>query len=226
MPNDWLSMFANASDLLTPQNGANPDGSTFDPIAAKLNELGARVDVLNRGLTITAGVYDLRNTNVLNTDPDRPGFRIQTGEERTRGIELDVVGKPLPQWQIIGSTNISNAVVSKDTGSTQGNRRANSPSHTYSLWNRYQFNEGSLKGFGGGLGVVRLSGRFGDVGNTYYIPDYFRFDLALSYRGRTWDVALNVQNLTDEEYIRAANGRLSIRPGSPRDFSLRYRHRF
>lgn len=226
LPNDWFSMFVNVSDLLTPQNGANPDGTTFDPVAAKLGELGARADLLNRRLTLTGSFYDLRNTNVLNTDPDRPGYRIQTGEERTRGMEFDVVGRPTPQWQVIGSTNISNAIVSQDTGANRGNRRANSPSHTYSLWNRYQIEQGPLKGLSGGIGIVHLSGRFGDVGNTYYIPEYTRFDLALSYRKKTWDVSLNVQNLADEDYIRAANGRLSIRPGSPRDFSLRYRQRF
>ena len=89
----------------------------------------------------------------------------------------------------------------------------------------YQFNEGALRGLSAGLGVVRLSGRFGDVANSYYIPSYVRFDAALSYRAKNWDVALNIQNLADEDYIRAANGRLSIRPGSPRDFSLRFRWR-
>lgn len=226
LPNDWLSAFGNVSDLLTPQSGANPDGTTFEPIRAKIAEVGTRIDILDRKLTVTVGAYELRNTNVLNTDPVRPGYRIQVGEERTRGLEFDLVGKPKPNWQIIGSTNISNAIVSRDTGVNQGNRRANSPSHTYSLWNRYQFGEGTLRGLSGGLGVVRLSGRFGDVGNTYYIPDYLRVDVALNYRARNWDVALNVQNLMDEDYIRAANGRLSIRPGSPRDFSLRFRQRF
>lgn len=226
LPTDTLSFFANHSDLLTPQSGANPDGSTFEPVTAVLSELGARVEILNRQLTLTAGIYQLANTNVRNPDPDRPGFQIQTGEERTRGIEFDFVGRPLPNWQIIGSTNISNAIISENVGPTKGNRRANSPSHTYSLWNRYQAREGALKGFSAGLGIVRLSGRFGDVGNTYYIPSYLRFDAALGYRAKEWDIALNVQNLADENYIRAANGRLSIRPGSPRDFSLRFRRRF
>jgi iron complex outermembrane receptor protein len=225
LPNDAVSVFANHSDLLTPQSGANPDGSTFDPVTVVLTEVGARLDVFNRRLTVTAGVYDLANTNIRNPDPDRPGFQIQTGEERTRGIEFDVVGRPLPDWQVIGSTNVSNAIISEDLGPNEGNRRANSPSHTYSLWNRYQFSEGTLKGLNVGLGVVRLSGRFGDVANSYYIPSYVRFDAALSYRTKDWDVALNIQNLADEDYIRAANGRLSIRPGSPRDFSLRFRWR-
>lgn len=52
-----------------------------------------------------------------------------------------------------------------------------------------------------------------------------RFAAALRFRAKKWDGSRNVQNLGDEDYIRAANGRLSIRPGSPRDFCLRFRQR-
>src|SRR5688572_14914794 len=48
LPNDSLSVFANRSDLLTPQSGANPDGTTFDPITAVLTEVGARFDAFRR----------------------------------------------------------------------------------------------------------------------------------------------------------------------------------
>ena len=116
--------------------------------------------------------------------------------------------------------------MTRDLVTPRGNRLANTPTRTYSLWNRFQLGGEASRGFATGLGVVAVGGRFGDVANTYYIPAYVRFDGSLSYRGRTWDASLNVQNLLDEEYIRTANGRLSIRPGSPRDFSLRLRRRY
>lgn len=225
LPNDRVSIFGNYSDLLTPQSGANPDGSTFDPVTVILAEVGARIEILERKLTLTAGVYDLKNTNIRNPDPVRPGYQVQIGEQRTRGIEFDFVGRPLPDWQVIGSANFADAIISKDVGPTVGNRRPNSPARTYSVWNRYQFRQGMLNGFAVGLGVVSVGGRYGDAQNSFYIPAYGRFDAAFSYRRKNWDAALNVQNLLDEEYIRAANGRLSIRPGSPRDFSFRLRWR-
>jgi iron complex outermembrane receptor protein len=225
LPNDHVSIFGNHSNLLTPQSGANPDGSTFSPVTVILTEFGARLEVLERRLSLTAGVYDLRNTNIRNPDPARPGYQIETGEQRTRGIEFDLVGRPLPDWQVIGSANFADAIISKDLGPTVGNRRPNSPARTYSVWNRYQFRQGTLTGLGAGLGVVAVGGRYGDVQNTFYIPAYVRFDAAFSYRKKNWDASLNVQNVFDEDYIRTANGRLSIRPGSPRDFSLRLRWR-
>ena len=57
------------------------------------------------------------------------------------------------------------------------------------------------------------------------LPAWTRADAALSYRTKTWDVSLNAQNLADKDYVRTTSGRLSIRPGSPRDFSLRFRQR-
>jgi iron complex outermembrane recepter protein len=221
MPSDRVALFVNHSDLLNVQTGSNPDGTTFDPARNTLLEGGVRLDVIKRRLTLTGGVYELRNENVLNPDPFNPGFRVQTGELRTRGVELDMTGSPLPGWRVIGSANYQDAIISRDLGPNKGNRRPNTPTRTYSLWNRWQAQEGPLKGFAAGIGVIAIGGRFGDVGNTFYNPAYLRFDGSISYRTRKWDAALNVQNLGDEEYMRT-----TVRPGSPRDFSLRLRHRF
>jgi iron complex outermembrane recepter protein len=226
LPTDRVSIYLNYSDIVANASNVNPDGSTLKPVQSTVLETGARVEMLERRLTVSAGLYELINENTLNPDPARPGYRIETGQQRTRGLELDVAGSLLPGWQVIGSSNFSNGVVTKDLVNPVGNRLANTPARTYSLWNRYGFKSGSLKGVGAGFGVVAVGGRFGDVANTFYIPAYVRYDAALSYRAKTWDVALNVQNLTDEEYIRTASGRLAIRPGSPRDFSLRLRRRF
>lgn len=225
LPTDTISIFANYSDIVATATNVNPDGSTFKPVESDILEAGARVDLFQRRITATAGFFELINANTLNNDPARPGYRIETGEQRTRGLEFDFVGSPLPGWQVIGAANFTRGVVTKDLVNPYGNRLANTPTRTYSVWNRYQFRGGELKGFGLGVGVVAVGGRFGDVANTFYIPAYVRYDAALSYRAKSWDVSLNVQNLADTDYIRTTSGRLAIRPGSPRDFSLRLRRR-
>ncbi len=226
LPTDTLSVFLNYSDIFANATAVNPNGQPLKPVQSSLLELGARAELLQRRITVTAGLYELTNRNTLNPDPARPGYRIETGEQRARGLELDVAGRLLPGWQIIGSSNFTRGEVTRDLVNPRGNRLANTPTRTYSLWNRFQLDGGAARGFSTGLGVVAVGGRFGDVANTYYIPAYVRLDGSLSYRGRTWDASLNVQNLADEEYIRTANGRLSIRPGSPRDYSLRLRRRY
>ncbi len=225
LPRDNVSVFANFSDIVANATNVNPDGSTLKPVESAIKEIGARVDIFRRRIAVTGGFYELINANTLNPDPLRPGFRVETGQQRTRGLEFDFVGRVLPGWQVIGSANFTRGVVTKDLVNPAGNRLANTPARTYSVWNRYQFSDGTLKGLGAGLGVIAVGGRFGDVANTFYIPAYVRFDASLSYRQKTWDVSLNAQNLADQDYVRTASGRLSIRPGSPRDFSLRLRRR-
>ncbi|MSU48765.1 MAG: TonB-dependent siderophore receptor [Opitutus sp.] len=225
LPRENVSVFANYSDIVANASNVNPDGSPLKPVKSSIKELGARVETLQRRLTVTGGYYELINFNTLNADPLRPGYRIETGKQRTRGIEFDFVGSLLPGWQIIGSANFTKGIVTRDLVNPVGNRLANTPARTFSVWNRYQFSEGSFKGLGAGFGVIAVGGRFGDVANTFYIPAYVRFDAALSYRTKTWDVSLNAQNLADKDYVRTTSGRLSIRPGSPRDFSLRFRQR-
>jgi iron complex outermembrane receptor protein len=39
----------------------------------------------------------------LTTDPDDPDFSIQTGEQTSRGVELDVAGEISPGWNIIAT---------------------------------------------------------------------------------------------------------------------------
>ena len=69
--------------------------------------------------------------------------------------------------------------------------------------------------------MVAVGGRFGDVQNRLYNAAYVRYDASLSYRRKEGDVALNVQTLADEKYIRT-----TTLYGSPRDFSLRMCYRF
>ena len=42
-------------------------------------EAGIKADLLNRRLSATLAVYELRRQNVTTADPDNPGFSIQTG---------------------------------------------------------------------------------------------------------------------------------------------------
>lgn len=225
LPSDAVSIFANYSDIVANASNVNPDGSTLKPVESAILELGSRVELFQRRVTLTGGYYELTNANTLNTDPLRPGYRIETGEQRTRGFEFDFVGSLLTGWQTIGSLNFTKGVVTKDLVTPAGNRLANTPARTISVWNRYQFSGGVGRGLGAGFGVVAVGGRFGDVANTFYIPAYVRFDAALSYRAKQWDISLNAQNLADTEYVRTTSGRLSIRPGSPRDLSVRFRQR-
>jgi len=66
----------------------------------------------------------------------RPNFLIAVGEQRSQGIELDIVGKILG-WNIIAFTH-NDAEITEDM--TSGNRLYNAPEHSASLWTTYESN--------------------------------------------------------------------------------------
>ncbi|HRE79613.1 MAG TPA: TonB-dependent receptor, partial [Opitutaceae bacterium] len=226
LPQSAASIYLNFSQLSSALLFTNPDGRRFSPTVAELAESGVRFEVLDRRLFLTASLYQLRNTGTLVPDPGRPDYFIATGEQRTRGLEFDFVGKPAKNWQMVGSANVADAFFSRHTGEFQGNRRINTPSHTYSLWNRYDVTHGALHGTWIGIGFLRLSGRYGDAANSFYIPPYYRVDVSVGYQASRWDVALMIKNVSDQNYIRATSSELSVYPGSPREYSFRLRLRF
>lgn len=226
LPKPSTSIFLNFSQLASAVLFANPDGRRFDPTIAELAEGGVRFELLDRRFFLNASLYQLRNTRTLIPDPQRADYFIATGEQRTRGLEFDFVGKPTKNWQWVGSANVADALFSRHTGELQGNRRINTPSHTYSIWTRYDVTHDALRGAWVGVGLLRLSGRYGDAANSFYVPSYLRIDASVGYGTPRWDVALMVKNLNDQKYIRATSSELSVYPGSPLDYSIRLRVRF
>ncbi|MBG1241453.1 TonB-dependent siderophore receptor [Nostoc sp. NZL] len=163
-------------------------------------------------------LYDLRKQNVVVDDPNSsdPNDQIQTGEQTSRGIEFDIAGEILPGWKVIGSYAYTDSFVSKDTSGFEGQRRDNVPKNTASLWTTYAFQQGSLQGFGLGLGVYFVGDRFGDLDNSYILPSYVRTDAALFYQRDTWKAAINLRNIFNTEYFLGSDGgRLQVQPGTP-----------
>jgi len=58
-------------------------------------ETGAKWDV--RGLALTAALYRLDRTNTRSTDPSDPTRIVQTGSQRTNGIEVGLNGQVRPR---------------------------------------------------------------------------------------------------------------------------------
>jgi len=95
-------------------------------------------------------------------------------------------------------------------GVNQGDKLANTPEHTFSLFTTYNLTDAFS--FGGGAYYVSDSygGNQGGAGggtNRVFAPAYWRFDLYAGYRiNERMDLQLNIQNVTDEDYIARTNG--------------------
>jgi iron complex outermembrane recepter protein len=179
--------------------------------------VGIKADI-NDNLAVTLAAFDINRSNVLVSDPDDPDFSIQTGEQKSQGIELNLGGEILPGWNIITGYAYTDARITKDTTFETGTQLPDAPKHSFNLWTTYELQTGQLKSLGFGLGFFYASGRPTDlIENPVNIPSYFRTDAAIFYNRDRFGIALNIENLFDVEYFEQ---------GSRRDYPFDNSYRF
>lgn len=172
--------------------GTDVNGNPFEPTEGEQVELGIKYQPAGTDTLLSAAVFELTKSNMLVADPANPGFQIQTGEARSRGLELEF-------YHRFGDVSVQAAYTYLDTRNADGFDFGQAPDHAASLWVNYAPG-GPLLGwqFGGG---VRYNGSAWDGSGTYETPAYALFDAAIAYERDNWRLALNVTNLTDERYV-------------------------
>ncbi len=213
-----ISLYASYSSSFTPTIGRSFDNEPFKPGRARQYEIGVKADINDR-ISATLALFDLTRTNVTTTDPDRLGFEIQTGEQNSRGIELNFAGEIPPGWNILTGYAYTDARITKDNNFPVGNQINNAPRHSFTLWTSYEIQQGSLQGLGFGLGFFYAGDRQGDLDNTFVLPSYFRTDAAIFYSRGQFRASLNFNNLFNVDYFESSYGDLSVFPAEP--FTMR-----
>ena len=176
-------------------------------------EIGAKWDLL-RSLSATAALYRLDRTNTRATDPNDPTRIIQTGSQRTNGIELGLTGSITRAWKVAGGYAYQHAFVTgATTAAPAGAQVAQVPRNTFSLWNNYQIR----RRLGAGLGILNRSDMFAAIDNTVVLPGYTRADAAVFYSlAEKVRLQVNVENLFNARYYLNADSNTNISPGSSR----------
>ncbi len=211
-----LSFYASYARSFVPTIGLAADGDTFRPERGTQYEIGLKAEITDQ-LSASLALYDLTRSNVTTPDPGNPGFSVQTGKQRSRGIEFDIGGEVLPGWNIIGGYAYTDARITEDNDPTiVGNRRFSAPEHTFNLWTTYKIQQGDLQGLGFGLGFFFTGERFTDNANTVELPSFFRTDAAIFYERNRFRAALNFRNIFDVENFTSNAGSSSfVNRGAP-----------
>ncbi|MEM9808184.1 MAG: TonB-dependent siderophore receptor [Cyanobacteria bacterium P01_D01_bin.56] len=212
-PSDTVSLYGSYSRSFLPTRSFA--GEILEPTRGTQYEAGIRVDFLDNQLSATLAAYHLTQTNVVTTDPDNPFVSIQTGEQRSQGIELNISGEILPGWNVVASYAYTDAEVTRDNDIPVGNQLNNVPFNQASLWTTYEIQEGDLAGLGFGLGLFFVGERQGDLANSFALDSYLRTDAALYYRRDQLNAAINIRNLFDVDYASSASSPTYIRRGDP-----------
>jgi iron complex outermembrane recepter protein len=236
-----LAPYFSYSESFLPTLGSNAGGKPFVPETGRQYEVGIKYQPSGWKSFITLAAFDLRRQNVLTPDPNNPVLnQVQTGEVRSRGIELEGVMKLSAQLNIIAAYTFLDTEVTKSTvEGEEGKRPVAAPQHMATLWSDYEIQDGALRGLTFGAGVRYMGSSYGDNLNTLKVPDYALVDATLRYdlsglsgvlglesgTLKGWSVSTNIKNLFDKDHIASCFSDASCFYGPSRSIvgSLRYR---
>ena len=188
--------------------GTDWKGKSFAPIVGANLELGFKKDWMNGKWNTSAAVYQITRNNVLTADLDHINattgqpYSRQSGQQKTRGAELDIKGQILPNLDVIINYAYTEAKTTKDSDpKVIGNQVAGSTRHIQNAWLNYRFDTKTLSGFGISLGYQYQAKRspwyvFDNSKNS--LPDYFRLDGSLSYQKDKMAFNLVVNNILNK----------------------------
>lgn len=218
-PVEAVSIYGSYSLAFVPRAGdqlssLTPSNTAFDPEKFKNLEIGAKWDI-RPNLSASAAIYKLDRTNVIIADPADASHSILADGQRSKGVELGLGGNVNSQWSVMGGYAYQDAKLTAAPSAAirAGTTVAQVPTHSLSVWNRYDF----TPSIGAGLGVVYRDSIFSSTSNAVTLPAFTRVDAALYYAlSKQYKLQLNVENLFDKRYYASANSDTNITPGSPR----------
>ena len=238
----WAPYISYATSF-EPVAGVTAEGVAFRPMKGKQTEVGVKYQPDGANWMASAAVFDLRQTNRLTDDPIH-GFpdQVQTGELRSRGLELALTGRLSPNWSLIGSYSYLNTkVLSSEIPEEQGKPALYTPRHQAALWVDYTFTgRTALAGTVMGLGIRHVGSSHGgdiDVAGGGYaslrIPAHtvadFRMATQLGWISpelKNSELSLNVTNIADKQYVNGCGSLWTCGWGLGRQVSLTFSGRF
>jgi len=230
---DWISAYVNYAKSFNPQGSyRSADGSPLPPENGVNYEGGFKLARADGSLTGMLTVFELTRANVATADAVLPNVYVITGEQRTRGLEVEAAWRPAAGVELTGAFTHLNAVVTADNRLRVGSRLGSIPRNIVNLWGRYTVQNGALANLGAGLGLHHESGRMANTASAvpgaaapFRLGAYTLVDAALYYSFGDWSLQANVRNLFDERYFPTASLTRTT-PGEPRTFTIRLSRRF
>jgi len=194
------------------------------PEQNKSYEAGAKWDLLNQKLSVTAAAFRIEKDNA-RTQISTGVYQLD-GNIRVDGAELGITGQLSPSWQVFGGYTFLDAKIVQASAldGTQGKVPANTPRHSATLWTTYNLS----RAWEAGTGVTYLSSRYASNTDVVTAPGFVRWDGTVAYRQQAYDVRFNLLNIADKQYINAlipSDGGRSV-PGVGRTALLTLTTRF
>lgn len=224
--NPWrsASIYGSYTNSFLPQFGVTSSGEAYEPQRGKQGEFGWKQLLLGDRIYATATVFQIWKTNVPTPDPLNPRANILTGEQTSKGVELDITGRIRSNWTVTGNYSAIDAHVSRDNRLLVGSKLVGIPKHSFGLLSNYTIDRGRFNGVSFGSGIYSNCRRQPTLPNrAMFIPSYSRLDLYAGYRRKHWEIQANIKNMNDSLYYEAQGSQIVPQPGRNAILAMRYR---
>ena len=199
----------------------------FKPKTTRMYEFGAKTEWLEGKLHASIAYYDIKQNNILTYDDTVYNGAVdelmtEGGTERNKGLEIDVMGRILPNWLVNAGYAYNDSKVTDQKRGTY--RKDNAPKHTFNLWTRFDVKEGFFKNLGLGAGLNYSAEKISWQEPDLVLPDYTIVDAAVYYKIKDMQLSFNINNIFNKTYWLGAFNYPRLFPGTPRNvmFTVRY----
>ena len=205
------------------QNGTNlnPVNEDLGPEKNVGYEVGATWDFAD-GMQLRAAIFRNEKSNARKLEED--GSTLLTGKRLVDGIELQLAGYILPNWEIYSGVAFMDGKIVSAPANIEGKKPLGVADFAGNVWTVYKFGGG----WEVGGGVRGTSGFWLNDANTGEVPAAAIVDLTAAYVRPSYEIRLNVTNAADKTYYIGGyqNNPNRVIPGEPRTYALQLRYMF
>jgi iron complex outermembrane receptor protein len=213
-------IYFGTSSSFTPVRTVPANGAELEPSTARNYEVGHRWQGWHGRIdTSIAAYYSTRNNvNVQQT----PTTVVQVGEQRSKGLDLDVNTDVGRQIHVILNYGFSQPVF-EDAGALSGKTPRYVPKHLANAWLRKDWSSG----FHAAIGARYVGKQFVNDSNGARLGGFTVFSGAVGYRRPRWEWSLNAENLFDRDrYFLPGHFSNLAFPGPPINVTSTIRMKF
>ena len=166
-----LALYATAGTSFNPiVERVDRNGQPFRPTRGAQVEGGAKLETAR--VAASASAFWIRKDDALTAGPG--GFSDQTGRQRSRGVEAELRGEPVPGLTVLATGTLLDAVVVEDDNVAPGTRLPFAPRWSASGWAEWQRGRVALRG-----GVWAQGERPGQLAGSVSLPAEAVVDLGV-----------------------------------------------
>lgn len=221
-----------ADNALPPTTSVLIDGSSAPAASGKGKEVGVKLNLWDGKFTSTIAYFDMDTTGLTvfgGVLPSGITYVIPLGSVNQKGFDGDFAFNFSSQWQLLGTFYTGKV---KDQA---GNHVDDSYTSSVSLFTKYGFHDGALKGLSFGGGFYEVGGRVTSTSALTYAgkPTFITNKsepvaslFALYEANKNWWVKVQVDNALDRLYAVGINSATLDTPGPGRFFALHVGYKF